>query len=68
MKNLRTFITVCAVIVFLICFYSFLLGNDVFRGKFSNDAIGWYMLAKGIFCSLALYLLVGILESLKRSG
>ncbi len=67
MKNFKKFISVCAIAVFLICFYSFLRGNDVFSGKFSNDAIAWYFLAKGIFCSLALYLLVKILESIRRS-
>lgn len=62
---LKKIVTVAAVIVFVLCFYSFLLGNDVFQGRFSNDAIGWYFLAKGIFCSLALYLLVLLLEAIE---
>lgn len=62
---LKKIIIVAAIIVFGICFYSFLLGNEVFKGNFSNDAIGWYFLAKGIFCSLALYLLVLLLEAIQ---
>ncbi|MFC1549108.1 hypothetical protein ACFL5E_04025 [Candidatus Omnitrophota bacterium] len=66
MNLFKTLITAAAVIVFLICTYSFLLGNEVFGGKFTNDAIAWYMLAKGIFCSLALYLLVCLLETMQQ--
>ena len=68
MKILKTFITVAAIIVFLICFYSFLLGNEVFEGNFNNDGLAWYFLAKGIFCSLALFLLVSLLEAFKGRG
>lgn len=46
--------------------YSFLQGNKVFGGKFENDAIAWYFLAKGIFCSLSLYLLYRVIEVLNR--
>ncbi len=66
MKNLKLSVSIAAVLVFVICVYSFLLGNEVFKGKFSNDSIGWYFLAKGLFCALALYLLVSILEALKN--
>ena len=62
MQKFKKFVSVAAVIVLLLCIYSFLLGNKVFEGNFSNDAISWYILAKGIFCSLALYLFVRILE------
>lgn len=64
MKILRPIVFIAAIIVFLICIYSFLLGNEVFKGNFSNDAIAWYFLAKGIFCSLVLYLLYCVVESL----
>lgn len=50
-------VSAVAILVLLICVYSFLVGNGVFHGKFENDAIGWYFLAKGAFCSVALYLL-----------
>lgn len=53
--------------VMAICVYSFLLGNDVFKGEFGNDSIAWYFLAKGLFCSVALYLLVRILEQLSKN-
>lgn len=64
MKGLKKIVSIAAVVVLLICIYSFLLGNGVFSGKFDNDPIGWYFLAKGIFCSLTLYLLVRVLEGL----
>jgi len=64
MARLKKIIIAASVAVFLICLYSFLLGNKVFEGKFDNDYAAWYFLAKGIFCSLALYLLVLVLEKL----
>lgn len=66
MKILKTLVSIAAIVVMAICGYSFLLGNDIFSGKFNNEAFAWYFLAKGIFCSLALYLLVRILESLTK--
>jgi len=62
MENFKKNVCIAAILVFLICVYSFLLGNEVFKGKFANDAVSWYFLAKGIFCSLAMYLLLRILE------
>lgn len=64
MRNLKFLITIAALAVFIICVYSFLLGNGVFKGKFENESIAWYILAKGIFCSLMLYLAVRVLEAL----
>jgi hypothetical protein len=66
MKTLKSIIHVSAVVVFLICLYTFLLGNKVFDGKFDNDGIAWYFLAKGIFCSLSLFLSAEILEAIKK--
>ena len=62
---LKKIVLVLAVIVFAICLYCFLQGNKVFEGKFENEVIAWYFLAKGIFCSMALYLLALILEKQK---
>ena len=62
MGKFKKIILASSVVVFLICLYSFLLGNEVFDGSFKNDAIFWYILAKGIFCSLTLYLLLKIFE------
>lgn len=62
MRKLKITVSVAAVVVFLICLYAFLLENNVFERRFDNEGIPWYFLAKGIFCSLALYLLVRILE------
>lgn len=60
--NLRKLVSIAAIAVLCICVYAFLLGNGVFKGKFENEPIPWYFLAKGIFCSLALYLWVRVLE------
>lgn len=60
--RVKKIIPIASLIIFLICFYTFLLGNEVFDGKFKNDVFSWYFLAKGIFCSLALYILGLILE------
>lgn len=65
-KTILRFIRVAAVIVFLICLYAFLLGNKVFHREFENDAISWYILAKGIFCSVSLWLFAAIWEALKQ--
>lgn len=64
MKLMKLLVTIAAVTVFLICFYTFLQGNEVFAGKFKNEVIPWYFLAKGIFCSVSLYLLALILEQI----
>lgn len=54
-----------ASLVFGICFYLLLLGNEVFKGKFANDPISWYFFAKGIFCSLSLVLTQELLETIR---
>jgi hypothetical protein len=67
MKKLKVLVGAASSIVLLICVYAFLLGNRVFRGEFENDAICWYFLAKGIFCSLGLSLWMRVLERLPGS-
>jgi len=62
MKSIRPLASASAVIVLLMCIYSFLLGNKVFDGKFENEAITWYILAKGIFCAVALVALTRIVD------
>jgi hypothetical protein len=66
MKRLKIAVAIAALIVFSICVYTFLLGNESFKGNFANDGVSWYFLAKGLFCSSALYLLVLILEQLQN--
>ena len=66
MERLKKGVFAAALVVLVICIYSFLLTNDIFKGQFKNDPIGWYFLAKGIFCSLSLYLSVSLLETLKE--
>ena len=68
MRKLKITVMVVACLVFGICIYSFLIGNEVFKGKFVNDAISWYILAKGLFCPIALYLVFSILEVLKEGS
>jgi hypothetical protein len=62
MKSIRPLASAAAVVVLLMCIYSFLLGNKVFDGKFENEAISWYILAKGIFCAVALIALARIVD------
>jgi len=64
MKSIRPIALPAAAIVLIVCVYSFLLGNKVFDGKFENEAITWYILAKGIFCSVALIALSRILDNI----
>lgn len=66
MKSFKSIVLIAAIVVFLICIYAFLVGNKVFEGNFDNDPIAWYFLAKGIFCSLSLYLSLKIIETLKN--
>jgi hypothetical protein len=66
MGKLKGLTSVAAVIVLGICVYTFLLGNEVFAGKFRNDGMSWYFLAKGIYCSLTMYLLALVLELLHQ--
>jgi hypothetical protein len=62
MKSIRPLASAAAVVVLLMCIYSFLLGNKVFDGKFENEALTWYILAKGIFCAVALVALARIVD------
>jgi hypothetical protein len=64
MKSIKSVAMPAALIVFVLCVYAFLLGNKVFEGKFENEAIAWYILAKGIFCSVALVALSRILDGI----
>lgn len=66
MKRLKRAVIVAAFLILGICIYTFCLGNEVFEGKFSNEPFSWYFLAKGIFCSITLYLLVQVLEVLQQ--
>ena len=66
MKKQKIIVKAAAVIVFLICLYTFFLGNRVFQGHFENDGIAWYFLAKGIFCSVSLFVSVDILEAIRE--
>jgi hypothetical protein len=66
-NRLKLAVYIVAVAVLAICVYCFVLGNDVLKGKFANESIAWYFLAKGLFCSVALYLLVNILEVLRNN-
>ncbi|MCX5705508.1 MAG: hypothetical protein NTZ92_05590 [Candidatus Omnitrophica bacterium] len=62
--RIKNSVAFASIIIFIICVYSFLLGNNVFEGKFENEPIPWYFLAKGLFCGIALYLLAIIAEKL----
>ena len=62
MKSIRRLASAAAVTVLLMWIYSFLLGNKVFDGKFENEAITWYILAKGTCCAVALVALARIVD------
>lgn len=62
----RVFVSVVAILVLNICVYAFALGNGVFEGKFENEPIAWYILAKGIFCALSLALAQATLTALRN--
>jgi hypothetical protein len=62
MKSIHLLASAAALVVLFLCISAFLLGNKVFDGKFENEAIAWYILAKGIFCSVALVALSRILD------
>ena len=64
MKSIRRLAAISGIVILLMCLYSFLLGNKVFEGKFENEAISWYILAKGIFCPVALLALARIIDIL----
>ena len=64
MKSIRPIAIPAAFVVLVICVYAFLLGNKVFSGKFENEAIAWYILAKGIFCAVSLVASARILDVL----
>ena len=66
MKTQKIIVKTAGVVVFLICLYAFLLGNKIFKGEFENDGIAWYFLAKGIFCSVSLFVSVDILEAVRN--
>jgi hypothetical protein len=59
------FVSLAAFLVFSICTYVFLLGNDCFSGQFKNEPLGWYFFAKGIFCALSLYLTQNLLQAVR---
>ena len=68
MDKLKRLTIAAALVVLAICAYTFLLGNEVFAGKFRNDGMSWYFLAKGIYCSLTMYLLALVLELLHKKN
>lgn len=64
MKSIRPIALPAALFVLVLCVYAFLLGNKVFDGKFENEPIFWYILAKGVFCFVSLIATARILDVL----
>lgn len=54
-----------AAVVFGMCAYAFCLGTGLYEGRFKNDPLGWYFLAKGIFCAASLVLTYSVLDALR---
>lgn len=63
MKAFGIIVKIAAVAVLAICVYIFLRGSP-FDGEIGADLLSWYFLAKGIFCSCALWLGLRILETI----
>lgn len=57
-----------AVVVLLICIYAFALSCKLLEGTFESNALGWYFLGKGLFCSLSLVLAERILRRVETMG
>jgi len=65
MSLLRPIVWLAAAAVLAICVYIFIKGS-VRDGRWHEDLLAWYFLAKGIFCSLSLILSLRLLEVLSR--
>jgi hypothetical protein len=62
----RYLVYTAAIAVWLACFHLFLVATGLYEGKFDYDGIGWYFLAKGIFCSASLVLSRSIVEEVRN--
>ena len=65
MMLLRPIVYFAAAAVLAICVYIFLKGS-LREGRWHEDLLAWYFLAKGIFCSLSLVLSLRLLEVLSQ--
>ena len=65
MMLLRPIVYLAAAAVLAICVYIFLKGS-LREGRWHEDLLAWYFLAKGIFCSLSLVLSLRLLEVLSQ--
>ena len=61
----KPFVYGIALVVLLICVHAFFLGSGLTKGKFENEPIAWYFLAKGIFCALSLILTQELLTAIR---
>ncbi len=75
MKALKVIVYTASFVVFALCLYAFSLGTGVFDlfaprvpgtppATLHLDGISVYFLAKGLFCSLSLYLSVTLIEAI----
>ena len=65
MTAARVVVWLAAVVVLGICVYAFVRGSYN-HGRWEDNSLAWYFLAKGIFCSVSLVLSLRILEVLSR--
>ena len=65
MTAARVVVWLAAVAVLAICVYIFVKGS-LRDGRWHEDLLAWYFLAKGIFCSISLVLSLRVVEILSR--
>lgn len=63
----KPFVYSAALLILALCTYAFLLAAEVFEGKFRSEPLGWYFLAKGVFCSISLVLTRELLQAIRSS-
>jgi hypothetical protein len=66
MSAFRFAVWAAAAVVWGICLYAFLRGSYRHGGGWEDNALAWYFLAKGIFCSVSLVLAGRMVELLAR--
>jgi hypothetical protein len=54
-----------AAVVFALCAYAFCSGTGLTEGRFKQDPLAIYFLAKGIFCATSLVVTHAVLEAVR---
>ena len=54
-----------AAVVFSMCAYAYCRGTGLLEGRYKEDPLALYFLAKGIFCAMSLVLTHAVLEAVR---